>query len=74
MVNEDDAAAQRLHVGHVVAGEQGSRLVAAIVFCDERADAPLTGDILPNGWFVEKEDAWAVQERCGEFAFHALSK
>jgi len=48
--------------------------VAAVVFCDELADARLHRHVQPDCRFVEEEDLRAVQQRSRQLALHALAE
>jgi len=61
VMDHDHALAQRLDVGHVVAGQQHGGVVPPVVLGDEGADAPLHGHVQPDGRLVEEEHARAVQ-------------
>ncbi len=74
VVDDDDALAQRGHIGHVVAGEQDGGAGAAVVFAQEFADAHLGGDIQPDGGFIEEQHLGAVQQPGGQLALHALAQ
>lgn len=73
-MNDNDAFAQGLDIGHVMRGEQYGRTVAAVVFAQEGADAALHGDVEANGGFVEEENLWPMEQGCGDFAFHSFAQ
>ena len=54
MINDDDALAEFLDVGHVVAGQNDGRLLFRVVAADEIADGFLRRDIESDGRLVEK--------------------
>ena len=67
-------SAQRLDVGHVVAGQQDRRPVARGVGGDEGADAALGGDVEPERRLVQEEHPRPVQQRAGDLALHPLAE
>ena len=74
MVDDHDAPAQRLHVGHVVAGEQDGRPEAAVVLRDKGAYAPLHRHVEADGRLVQEHHAGAVQQGCRDLALHPLAE
>ena len=55
VVDHDHALAQRLHVGHVVAGQQHGRAAAGVVLGQERPDPLLHGHVEPDGRLVQEQ-------------------
>jgi hypothetical protein len=72
-MDDDDAAAQGFHIGHIVAGQQHRRPIATVVFGHERADAPLHCHVEANRRLVEEQHLRAMEERCRDLALHTLA-
>ena len=74
VVDDDHPPAQRLDVGHVVAGEQHGRAVALVVLGDERADALLHRHVEADRRLVEEQHLRPVQQRAGDLHLHPLAE
>lgn len=74
VVDDDDAVAEGLDIGHIVAGEQGGDLVTAVVVAEEVAHGFLGDDVETDGGLVEEKDAGAVEEGGDELHLHALAE
>ncbi len=74
VVDDDDALAERLDVGHVVAREHHRRLVALPVRGDELADPLLHGHVEPDRRLVEEEHLRPMQQRADDLDLHALAQ
>src|SRR5690606_9297042 len=74
VVDEDDAAAQALHVAEVVGGEQDGGVAAGVEVQQEFADGGFGDDVQADGGFVQDEQVGVVQEGGGEVAAHALAE
>jgi hypothetical protein len=74
VVNDDDAVAEGLDVGHVVAGKQDGRLLRGVVALEEFAHNLLRNHIQADGRFVEEEDFGLMQERGDQLHLHAFAQ
>jgi len=74
LVDHDDAFAQFLDVGHVVAGQQDGRAVTAVVVAQERADRFLGDHVEADRRFVEEEDAGPVEQGRDQLHLHPLTE
>ena len=74
VVDHDHPAAERLDIGHVVAGEQDRRAGAAVVLGDERADPALHRHVQPDRRLVQEEHPRLVEQRAGDLALHPLAE
>jgi hypothetical protein len=57
VVDDDDAVAEFLDVGHVMAGEEDGGAAGGVVVAEEFADFFLRNDVEADGGFVEEEHA-----------------
>ncbi len=73
-VDDDHPLAQRLHVGHVMAGEQHGGAAAGVVLGQERADPLLHRHVEPDGRLVQEQHLRAVQQRAGDLRLHPLAE
>ena len=74
VVNDDDALAERLDVGHVMAGEENGGFLGGVVAADKFANGLLGNDVEADGGLVEKQDAGLVEQGGDEFHFHAFAQ
>src|SRR5690349_1466363 len=63
VVKDKHTLAERLHVSHIMTGQQNGGIVAFVIRGNKFANTPLHRHIKANRWLVEKEHAWAVQQR-----------
>src|ERR1044071_1045246 len=63
VVNDDDAFAKFLNIGHVMARQQNRRFMLRIVFAKEFTNGFLRNDIKPDGRFVKEKDFRLMQQR-----------
>jgi hypothetical protein len=73
-VDDDDALAQRFHVGHVVAGQEHRRAVAPVVLGDERTDPLLHRHVEADRRLVEEEHLRLVQQGGDDPDLHPLAE
>ena len=73
-MDDDDAAAERHHVRHVVARQQDGRAVAPVVLGDEAANPLLHRHVQADRRLVEKEHLRPVQKRAHDLHLHALAE
>ena len=74
VVDDDDALAQLLDVGHVMAREQNRGFLLGIVAANEFAHGFLGNDIQADGRFVEKQHLGLMQQRRDQLHFHAFAE
>ena len=74
VVDDDDALAQRLDVGHVVTGQHHGRLVPLPIRGDELADPLLHRHVEPDGRLVEEEHLRPVEQRADDLDLHPLTQ
>ena len=64
MINDGDAVAHLICLGHVMRGEQnGSTGLLCLEGAHAIAHIACGRDVEANGWLIEEEDPWVVQER-----------
>ena len=73
-MDDDDALAERLDVGHVVARQHDRRLVALAVGRDELAKPLLHRDVEADRRLVEEDHRRPVEERPDDLHLHALAE
>ena len=74
VVDDDDALAQRLDVGHVVAREQNRGPETRVVVGDEHPDALLHRDVEADRRLVEEEHLRPMEQGADDLRLHALAE
>ena len=74
LVNHDNAFAEFLDVGHVMAREQDRDAVFAVVLAQKLPDVFLRNHIEPDRRLVEKQHARAMQQCGDEFHLHPFAE
>jgi hypothetical protein len=67
VINDDDALAQGLDVGHIMARKQNGGLMRGVVAAQEFADGFLRNDVQPDGRLVEEQDFGLMEQRSDQF-------
>jgi len=74
VVKDKHTLAERLHVSHIMTGQQNCGIVAFVIRGNKFANTPLHRHVKANRWLVEKEHARAVQQRAGDLDFHPFAQ
>ena len=74
VINDNDALAQLLDVGHVMAGEQDGRLLLRVVLAQELPHGLLGDHVQADGRLVQEQDFRLVQQRRDQLHLRALAQ